>query len=65
MSVSSFFSIFLDGVCGGVLDCGWILPVYAAVVLAEQGGEVFVFGREGGEVDIFVVVRALGWLLGV
>jgi hypothetical protein len=42
-----------------VLDCGWVLPVYAAVVLAEHGGEVFIFGCEGGEVDVFVVVRVL------
>ena len=47
-----------------ILDCCWVLPVYPAVVLTEQGCEVFVFGCEGGKVGFFVVVRALGWVLG-
>ena len=51
----------LDGMDGwrSLLNCGWVLPVYTAVVLAEHDGEVFIFGCEGGEVDIFVVVGAL------
>jgi hypothetical protein len=58
-----FFGIFGGG--DYLLDGRWVLPVYAAVVLAEQGGEVFILGCEGGEVDVFVVVGALSrWLLG-
>jgi len=56
-----FFFMFCDGAVACLLDRGWVLPVYAAIVLAEQGGEVFIFGCKGGEVDIFVVVGALCW----
>ena len=63
MLVCAFAFSGFDCEACGVLDCGWVLPVYAAVVLLEQSGEVFIDGCKGGEVDIFVVVGALWRLL--
>jgi hypothetical protein len=57
--------------CVLVIRCGYdehvdalyrqrILPIDPAIVLTQQGGEVFVLKTESGEIDIFMVVRFLG-----